>query len=47
MMPHVSANKGWAPETSRATPVIRGSKVKVGTYHDGFCDSHAMDITEA
>ena len=29
------------------TLAIGGSKVEVGTYHDGFCDSLAMDIAEA
>ena len=32
---------------SRATPVIGGSGVDVGAYHDGFCYSLATDIVEA
>ena len=36
MMSHLSAGKGLAPEASRATPAIGGSRVEVGTYHDGF-----------
>ena len=46
-MPHVLANKGLAPEASKATPATGDSRVEMGTYHDGFCDSLAMDIAEA
>ena len=36
-----------ASKASRVTPPIGGSEVEVGAYHDGFCDSLAMDIEEA
>ena len=29
------------------TPAFGSSRVEVGTYHDGFCDSLATKITEA
>ena len=34
-------------EASRVTPASGSSRVEVGTYHDGFCDSLAMDIAKA
>ena len=46
-MSHVLAVKGWSPKASRATPTIGASRVEVGTYHDGFCDSLATVIAEA
>ena len=46
-MPHVSADKGLAPKASKATPATGDSRVEMGTYHDGFFDSLAMDIAEA
>ena len=47
MMSYMSAGKVTSPKASKATPAIRGGKVEVRTYHDGFCDSLSMDITEA
>ena len=46
-MSHVPAGKGLAPEASEATPAIGGSRVEVGTCHDGLCDSLSTDGTEA
>ena len=47
MMLHMPIGKGLAPEASRATPTIGDSRVEVGAYHNGFCDSLSTDITEA
>ena len=47
MMSHVSVGKGCAPEANMATPAIMGSRVEVGTYHDGFYDSLLANIAEA
>ena len=41
MMSHMSTGKDWAPEASKITPATR---VEVGTYHDGFCDSLTTGI---
>ena len=46
-MSHMSTGKGCASEASRVTSASRSSRVEVGTYHDGFCDSLAIDIAEA
>ena len=46
-MSHVSIGKDWALEASRVTSASGSSRVEVGTYHGGFCDSLAMDIAEA
>ena len=46
-MSHVLANKGLAPEASKITLSIRGSRVEVGARYDGLCDSLATDIARA
>ena len=43
-MSHVSIGKGCASDVSRVTPASGSSRVEVGTYHDGFCDSLSTDI---
>ena len=46
-MSHVLAGKGLAPKANEATRAIGGSRVEVGTCHDGLCDSLAKDGIEA
>ena len=47
MVSQVSASKSRAPQASRATPALGGSRVEVGACHDGFCDPFSTDTVEA
>ena len=47
MVSHMPAGKGRAPEACGTTLTIGGTRVEVGTCHDGLCDSLSTNGTEA